>query len=979
MFLAGFPIFNFFCRKDSILFRRQTKTDDASQQNEEQPSRIKEFISSNVKPSRLLEEVLDDPRKSNRSREVRRIDQPIEDARQRDKSREDARRRDRPREIRRRDKSVEGGRRDGSREDRREGSREDVRRDSPKMVVRRDVSREKSYREMPREDSRRDRPREEIRRDNPKEAVRRDMPREDKREGSREVVRRDRPSRSSRTERQRESNNDGIRKPSGQSPVRGNDPKNNRDKSKTRPAKTSAETAKPIGDVNFVSAAVNVEYVPVNKESAANLKEVTQPEITEPLIPAVVPNHEDDNQDTSTESNSSSTKENSQESKLVRAERLHQKKISKKIVTPEMSLKKEIKKISPLRKAKSPQNLNQCSSTVDEEDGQYNDLLSSLLASEKDRINKSVKKKKLKKSVSLKASPKNSPDTPGKFLIEGNALPPALTPVLPMVNGASDEHPTSSPEFLGVPETPGKSLLAILSADLESSPSKVIAEQHRKELESAVYSILPTPMKLLTQCPLLSPLHNTPIITDMPRHLISNKTPEVETTSPEKSPAPPPALVEIVPTPQQSSIIDSSVGDETPTTSSAQQTPSSSKPSFPFRRKRVLKIKCTTSNNSSLGENSSMEEPPVKKACTPTVQLPMPSLFSPPKQPEPRLQKVPNPSVVETAASKKVKSPSKKIDAQKAAGTKSVTITEPSPSRKIVTPNKKIELTTPASISSTGRKSNDSGASQDFRLHYTSDSEVSRSPSPYLPQHPATVMTTSTPHPDKKRLKIVNDAQLVGLTPNSKKKQKRKTIMSEMFGASPASEREYLLDLDVTEEMRKDLQASLPKSKAPAKKSYPAEDNPRIQRSKIEYEEKSRPTADRIKYKPVSRSPDYYRKRSPGDRRRSPLEERRKSPDERERRRSPPERRRSPDERRRSPDERYRRRSPEERERRRSPDDRDRRRYLDERSRRKSPVDRDRRISPDDRERRRYLDERRRSPDHRDKRRVSDERDRKYR
>jgi hypothetical protein len=924
-------------RKDSILFRRQNKDGNASQQNEEQPSQIKEFISSNVRPSRPVERSSKDPKNRDWSREAKRIGQPREDARQRDKSMEDTRKRDRPRESRRRDRSREDIRKDGSREDsRKEESRADV------------FTREDARKDRPREDSRGERPREEFRKEGSNEDLKSDWSL-----GS---------QRDSRIERKRDSKAEDTRSSSRHSPVRKNDAKTKPDETKTAQDKNFSGTTKPTGGKNFQSASVNVEKVAVNKVTVAKLKEAFKPaqEITtEQLIPAVVPGIDDDNQDTSTESNSSSTKENSKESKLVRAERLHQKKFAKKKV-PEVSLKKEIKKISPLRKAISPRNLDQSSSTVDEDDGHYNDLLSSLLASEKNRINKSAKKKKAKKSVSIEISPKNSPATPGKFLIEGNAPPPALTPVVPMTNGAADELPTSSPEFLGVPETPGKSLLAILSADLEISPSKVVAEQQRKELESAVYSILPTPIKLLAHCPFLSPLHNTPVTTNRPRHAISNKTPEVETTSPEPTPAPPPAPVEPVPTTQQSVSVDSSIGDETMKNSSSQQTPSTTKPSFPFKRRRVLKIKCTTSNNSSLGENSSMEEPPAKKACAPVAE---PCLFSPPKQPEPR---VPKPSVVEpkkTAGPKKVKSPLKKVADQQATSSK----TKLSPMQKIITPNKQIQLTTPASVSSTGRKSNDSGASQDYRLHYTSDSEMSRSPSPYLP--PVKVMTTSTPHPSNKRVKILTP-KLAGLTPNSKKKQKRK-IISDMFGASPASEREYHLDLDVTEELRRDLQPTSAKSKVLVKKSLPAEEVARNQRSKIEYEEKSRSTADRIsKYKPVSRSPDYYRKRSPGERRRSPLEERRKSPVDRERRRSPPERRRSPEERerRRSPEDKYRRRSPEERERRRSPEERDKRRYLDERSRRKSPVDRDRRMSPDDRDnKRRYVDDRRRSPDDRDR------------
>ncbi|XP_059473542.1 serine/arginine repetitive matrix protein 2-like [Neocloeon triangulifer] len=727
--------------------------------------------------------------------------------------------------------------------------------------------------------------------------------------------------------------------------------------------------------------------------------------------------------DTSTESGSSSLKENLKESKIQRAERLHREKIEREGDNP-LAVANDIRRLSPRTKQVS----NHDHGTSDTEGSNVSDLISSLLESEKERIKvKSIKKRK-NKTVKV-VCPKDNPDTPGKFLIEGDA-----ETATPKELGNKTEDKSLSPEFCHPPETPGKYLNCQIPAQLENSPTK----RAQKELDSAVFSILPTPLKMMTHHPLLlSPLQNTPVST---RPLQQTKTPEKEKV-PEEPVIPAQQLI----SPNQS--LNSSVTSSTSTQlmidlSRTGNTPKVKPANYPFKRKRVLKIKCTSVGNSST-EDIKDAEPPAKKVCAV-------------KQPSPKSA----PTVEESVTTRQLTMP-KRLPIKSTAPPVEV---QKSPMKKMSTPQHQIQAP-PASVPSTGRKSNDSGTSQDFHLHYTSESEISRSPSPFVPQNRPSAVATSTPHPTKSKLKLISNSHILTLTPRSKKKQKKKIIMAEMFGSSPASERDYPMDMEVTDDMRKDLEGSTKGEDGQEKKRMTEEEWWHREKSRRETDERRRRSPARIKYR---QSPDYQkrspsplerlRKRTPEDRdrRRSPEREGRRSPDrdrrifvdrerrlspedrevrmssyERERRRSPEERKwapemrkkqveerkrspelrrrspegrkRSPEERKRSPDVRrrspelrrrspeIRRRSPEARRRspearRRSPEARRRSPEARRRSpeyRRKSPElrkrspEEKRRRSPGDVERRKYAEERRKSPEFRDKRKPIDDRDRR--
>ncbi|CAB3373329.1 Hypothetical predicted protein [Cloeon dipterum] len=574
-------------------------------------------------------------------------------------------------------------------------------------------------------------------------------------------------------------------------------------------------------------------------------------------------------------------------------------------------------------------------------DSQQGDLLKSLLESEKERMNLPDKKKKKKAAVPV-LSPKENPVTPGKFLLDGR-LSEMLSKPQPEVLSGTEK--SLSPEFAGPPETPGKHLLNQMFPQIEISPTTSVTsdDSARKELNEAVNSIMPTPLKnIVPNLLTISPMHATPVNTGSPQQNVTPESPSATTT------------VGITKLQSPNHSFDSSITSANSTRlmidmsrlSAASETPKAVAPAsrFPFRRKRVLKIKCGSAGTTSTEENNdaSVGEPPKKKVCVPlqaALENHLSSIISPvkmPNSPEPKSNEVPK--------SKKPTSPKLKKKTAKLKVREMVPSTSNmSPVISMVTPKHQIEFG-PASLPSTGRKSNDSGTSQDFHLHYTSGSEISRSPSPFVSYQSS--MATSTPNAMKPHIEKLS-VSLKCLTPNSKKK-KLNYIMSEMFGDSPCKERGDQLDIDVSEEMRKDLGVYSPVLK-------PEKQNQLGVEAKHEQE---RPSSDSKKGR---KSPQRRLKVLNVDQRKSPETLRMASP-ERIRRRTPEDRRR--------PLERDRRRSPE-RERRRSVERESRREW----ERKWELEDRERRRSPNDSERRKYFEDRARSPEYRDRRRLPDDRD----
>ncbi|XP_065331550.1 serine/arginine repetitive matrix protein 1-like [Cloeon dipterum] len=630
--------------------------------------------------------------------------------------------------------------------------------------------------------------------------------------------------------------------------------------------------------------------------------------------------------DTSLESHASSTKENSNESRILRAERIHKEVEG----SSPISLAKEIKKLSP--------RVN--SSYYDSDgDSQHGDLFKSFLESGKERMNLPDKKKKKKAAVPV-LSPNENPVTPGKFLLDGR-LSEMLSKPQPEVFSSTEK--SLSPEFAGPPQTPGKHLPNQIFPQIEISPvtSATSDDSARKELNEAVNSIMPTPLKNIVPN-LLSPLHATPVCTGPPQENVTPESPSATTTFALTKPQSPNHSFNSSITSANSTrlMIDMS------RLSAASETPKAVTPAsrFPFKRKRVLKIKCGSAGTTSTEENNdtSVDEPPKKMVCVPlqaALENHLSSIISPvkmPNSPEQKSNEVPK--------SKKLTPPRLKKKTAKPKERELVpSMSNMSPVISMATPKHQIEFA-PASLPSTGRKSNDSGTSQDFHLHYTSGSEMSRSPSPFVSYQPS--MTTSTPNAMKPHLEKLS-VSLKCLTPSSKMK-KLNFIMSEMFGDSPCKERDDQLDIDVSEEMRKDLGVYSPVMKQEKQTQLGVKAKP----------EQERPSSSSKKGR---KSPERHLKVLNVDHRKSPETLRMASP-ERIRRRTPEDRRR--------PLERDRRRSPE-RERRRSVERESRR----ERERKWELEDRERRRSPNDSERRKYFEDRARSPEYRDRRRLPDDRD----